>query len=103
MTEADKTAITETDVRDTKMEIDAPRKRQGEAHVETTPTKHRATKPEMSASSSSLGSTAKQAPTEAKVSTAVKSMQTSAPSISEPSSASGIFISLLLVDFIGSM
>jgi len=90
MTEADKAAIVEVDVHVSMMEVDAPRKRQAEAHAETTPTKHRAMKPELSESSSSLGSSAKHAPAEPKISTAVKSVQPLPPSTSEPSSASGL-------------
>ena len=90
MTEADKAAIVEVDVHVSMMEVDAPRKRQAEAHAETTPTKHRAMKPELSESSSSLGSSAKHAPAEPKISTAVKSVQPLPPSTSEPSSASGV-------------
>eukprot|EP00434_Breviolum_minutum_P016525 symbB.v1.2.014565.t2/scaffold1068.1/size140200/6 len=90
MTEADKTAIVEVGAHVSMMEVDAPRKRQAEAHAETTPTKHRAMKPELSEASSSLGSSAKHAPAEPKISTAVKSTQPLPPSTSEPSSGSGL-------------
>ena len=88
LTEADKIAIVEVGAHVSMMEVDAPRKRQADAHSETSPTKHRVMKPELPDASSSLGSSAKHAPAEPKISTAVKSTQPLPPS--EPSSGSGL-------------
>ena len=90
LTEADKAAIVEVGAHVSMMEVDAPRKRQADAHTETSPTKHRVMKPELPDASSSLGSSAKHAPAEPKISTAVKSTQPLPPSTSEPSSGSGL-------------
>ena len=88
LTEEDKAAIVEVGAHVSMMEVDAPRKRQADAHTETSPTKHRVMKPEVTDASSSLGSSAKHAPAEPKISTAVKSTQPLPPS--EPSSGSGL-------------
>ena len=72
LTEADKAAIVEVGAHVSMMEVDAPRKRQADAHTETSPTKHRVMKPELTGASPSLGSSAKHAPAEPKISTAVK-------------------------------
>ena len=90
LTEADKAAIVEIGAHVSMMEVDAPRKRQADAHTETSPTKHRVMKPELTDASSSLGSSAKHAPAEPKISTAVKSTQPLPPSTTEPSSGSGL-------------
>ena len=90
LTEADKAAIVEVGAHVSMMEVDAPRKRQADAHTETSPTKHRVMKPELTGASSSLGSSAKHAPAEPKISTAVKSTQPMPPSTNEPSSGSSL-------------